>query len=95
MFRLATRLGVFYPCMSVASLHLVLGNADLASMGLGGILDNDMAFLKDGSGAWKPSFPVRSHARALSMTRGQPRHYPMLMHGKVQHEALLVSKGGV
>jgi hypothetical protein len=68
MFRLAARLGVIHPCMSDESLHVVPGNADPASMDLGGILDNDMAFLKDGSGAWKPNFPVRSHARAMSMT---------------------------
>ena len=68
MFRLATRLGVIHPCMSASTLQVLPGNADPASLGLGGILDHDMSFLKDGSGAWKPSFPIRSHARAVSMT---------------------------
>ena len=57
--------------MNAYSLQMVPGNVDLASMGLAGILDHDMAFLKDGQGAWKLSYPVRAHANAVFMTCGQ------------------------
>ena len=71
MYRLATGLGVIHPCMNASSLQMVPGNVDLASLGLAGILDNDMVVLKDEQGAWKPSYPVRTHANAVSMTGGQ------------------------
>ena len=71
MYRLATRLGVIHPCMNAYSLQVVPGNVDLASMGLAGIPDNDFASLKNDQGAWKASYPVRTHANAVSMTGGQ------------------------
>jgi hypothetical protein len=71
MYRLATRLGVIQPSMNASSLQMIPSNVDLASMCLAGILDNDMAFLKDDQGAWKSSYPMRTHANAVSMTSGQ------------------------
>jgi hypothetical protein len=41
------------------------------SMGLHGIVDNNMAFLKKDNGEWKESKPIRTRARASSKTCGQ------------------------
>lgn len=71
MFRLATRAGVIRPCMNAASLQLVPSSVAPSSLGLEGILDNDMALLKDDNGAWKDPKPIRTHANAASVTGGQ------------------------
>ncbi len=72
LFRLATKKGVVRPCYCASSLQLVDSSViTLASMGLDGLLDNDMAALKDESGNWKEIHPLRTHARSVSMTGGQ------------------------
>jgi hypothetical protein len=71
MYRLATRAGVMSPCFNVASLLLVSENISPESMGLHGLLDNDMAMLKDDNGNWKQGRPLRTHANASSKTGGQ------------------------
>ena len=71
MFRLATKAGVISTCMNASALELVQSGITLQSMGLDGILDNNMALIKDGMGNWKNRMPIRSHACAASKTGGQ------------------------
>ena len=70
MFRLATKIGVVAPCYNASSLTPLPSSMDLQSLGLEGVLDNNMANLKDNDGKWKKA-PLRTHARAVSRFGGQ------------------------
>ncbi len=70
MFLLATKAGAVNPCMTASSLMRVPPSICHESIGLHGLLDNNMAMLKDGEGNWKKR-PLRTHASAASKTGGQ------------------------
>ena len=54
--------------MDLSSLQLVPSSVAHASLGLEGIMDNNMALLKDDNGDWKNSKPIRTPANAASMS---------------------------
>ncbi len=66
LYRLATTIGLARPCFHASSLQVVSLSMSCETMGLGGIMDNNMAILKDDNGKWKEAKPIRTHARSLS-----------------------------
>ena len=69
MYRLATRAGVINHCQNVVSFQLVPCSTSLESMGLAGLLDNDMALLKDDNGNWKGK-KLYAHMLLLRLRQG-------------------------
>jgi hypothetical protein len=80
LYRLATKAGVVHPCMNLSSLLLVPSSVAHVSLGLQGVMDNNMALIKDGTDAWKNPKPIRTHANAASMAGG-PRNDKVPLHG--------------
>ncbi len=59
------------PCGDVASLLLVPDNITPKSLGLHGLLDNDMAVLNNDKSNCKQGRSLRTHANASSRIGGQ------------------------